>query len=99
SEQHRDLLALAFKRGLGGEDLLDEMLRGVGLGRSEARLGRGGDLFFESGPTAVAEPTAGWTDVVTGMARELEARAAPLQKRAPLGLSCWQYLRGGQCRA
>ena len=30
-EEDRDLLALAFQRGLGGEDLLGEVLGGVGL--------------------------------------------------------------------
>jgi hypothetical protein len=30
-EQHRDLFALALEGALGGEDLLGEMLRGVGL--------------------------------------------------------------------
>ena len=34
-EQHRHLLALAFERGLGGEDFLDEVLRRVALGRLE----------------------------------------------------------------
>ena len=38
-EEHRDLLALALESGLGSEDLLGEMLRRVGLGRREARLG------------------------------------------------------------
>jgi hypothetical protein len=28
-EEHRDLLALAFQGGLGGEDLLGQILRGV----------------------------------------------------------------------
>jgi hypothetical protein len=31
-EEHRDLLALAFQRALGREDLLGEVLGGVGLG-------------------------------------------------------------------
>ena len=39
-EEDRDLLALAFERRLGGQDPLGEVLRGVGLGRGEAR-GRG----------------------------------------------------------
>src|SRR5262249_34897849 len=33
----RDLLALTFEGRLGGEDLLGEMLRGIGLGRVESR--------------------------------------------------------------
>ena len=38
-EEDRDLLALALERGLGGEDLLDEVLGRVGLGRCEPRFG------------------------------------------------------------
>jgi len=42
-EEDGDLLALAFEGGLGSEDLLGEMLRGVGLCCSEAGLrGPGG---------------------------------------------------------
>ena len=36
-EEHRDLLALAFQRRLGGEDLLGEVLGGVGVGGGELR--------------------------------------------------------------
>ena len=36
-EQYRDLLALAFERALGGEDLFGEMFRSVGLGGSKLR--------------------------------------------------------------
>ena len=39
-EQHRDLFALAFQRGLRGKDAFCEMLRGVGVRRRETR-GRG----------------------------------------------------------
>jgi len=35
-EEHRDLFALAFEGAPGGEDLLGEVLRGVGLRRLEA---------------------------------------------------------------
>ena len=35
-EQDGHLLALAFHRRLGGEDLLGEMLGGVGVGRCES---------------------------------------------------------------
>ena len=35
SEEDRDLLALAFQGGFGRQDLLGEVLRGVGLGRFE----------------------------------------------------------------
>jgi len=34
-EEHRDLLALAFEGRLGGEDLLGEVLGGIGLRRRE----------------------------------------------------------------
>ena len=37
-EEHGHLLALAFQGTLGGEDLLGEVLGGVGPGRGEARL-------------------------------------------------------------
>ncbi len=37
-EEHGDLLALALQGGLGGEDLLGEVLGGVGLRRGEPRL-------------------------------------------------------------
>src|SRR5262245_11115797 len=40
-EEHRDLLALTLEIRLGGEDLLGEVLGGVGLGRSKARLPSG----------------------------------------------------------
>jgi hypothetical protein len=38
-KEHRHLLALALEGGAGGEDLLREVPRRVGLGRCEARLG------------------------------------------------------------
>ncbi len=41
-EEDGDLLALALKRGLGGEDLLGQMLWRVGLRRDEARRRAGG---------------------------------------------------------
>src|SRR4029453_496053 len=37
-EEHRDLLAFAFERGLGGEDLLRGVPGRVGVRRGEARL-------------------------------------------------------------
>jgi hypothetical protein len=59
-EENRDLLALAFDRGLRGEDLLGEVPRGVALGRCEAgrrrRLHRSGR---ERSPAAVTELAAG----------------------------------------
>jgi hypothetical protein len=36
-EEHGDLLALALERGLGGEDLLGQVLGGVDFRRTEAR--------------------------------------------------------------
>jgi len=42
-EQHCDLFALALERAPGGEDLLGEVLGGVGLGRREFRRRRRSD--------------------------------------------------------
>jgi hypothetical protein len=39
SEEDRHLFALAFERALGGEDLLGEVLRSVGIGRCKSRFG------------------------------------------------------------
>ena len=41
-KQHGDLLAFAFERGLGGEDLLGEVLGGITRWRSELLRRRGG---------------------------------------------------------
>ena len=61
-EQHGDLLALAFQGGLGGEDLLGQMLRGVAL--------RGGRLGRRDGPerrgALAAELVLGWVPRATG---------------------------------
>jgi hypothetical protein len=57
-EEHRDLLALALQGALRREDLLSEVLGGVGLGRGEAW--RGGTI--EGSRTLTAEP------VVSGVA-------------------------------
>jgi hypothetical protein len=66
-EEHGHLFALAFEGSLRGEDLLGEVLGGVGLRRREPRFGgtaRGGQRC--GAPTAevlarlVREP-AGWT--------------------------------------
>src|SRR3989454_5115895 len=53
-EEHGDLLALAFQGGPGGEDFLGQVLRGVGLGRGEARLP--GRLTAYGSTALVAEP-------------------------------------------
>src|SRR4030095_12251971 len=50
-EEHRHLLTLALEGGAGGEDLLREVPRRVGLGRCEARLGGAGGI---DGPPALA---------------------------------------------
>ncbi len=69
-EQDGDLLALAFESGLRGEDLLGEVLGGVGLGRSEAggRLGRLRRSGRERSPATVAELAAGRHLGATGSA-------------------------------
>ncbi len=51
-EQHRDLLALADHGGAGGQDLLGQMRRRVGLRRGRRRRRN------EPGPATVAEPRA-----------------------------------------
>src|SRR5262245_28109408 len=53
-EEDRDLLALALQGGLRAEDLLSEMLRGVGLGRNYAGLA--GWWTAHRSPALVAEP-------------------------------------------
>src|SRR5262245_28095247 len=72
-EENGDLLALAFQGGLGGEDLLGQMLGRVGLGRRKAWLRTGGDLLAKLGPTAVAKSTARRIDVATRGTRQPEA--------------------------
>ena len=57
-EEDRDLLALALERGFRREDLLGEMLRGVGLGRGEARLSW--RFRRHRCPAPVAELRTGW---------------------------------------
>jgi hypothetical protein len=52
-EQHGDLLALAFERRLGSQDLLGEVLRGIGLWCGTLR---GNSRSGQRGPTLAAEP-------------------------------------------
>jgi hypothetical protein len=47
-EEHRDLLALAFESGLGDEDLLGQVLGGVGRGRGGTRLPGGLTAAYRS---------------------------------------------------
>jgi hypothetical protein len=61
-EEDRDLLALALEGGLRGEDLLDEVLRGVGLGGDR----RGGQ---ERRSALAAELVPGWVRRTTGRTR------------------------------
>ena len=87
-EEHGDLLALAFERGLGGEDLLGEMLGGVGLGCDEAA----------GLPRRLTPPTADRTGCRTALARSvaLATRRAGESRRAP---QPWQNLASEGCRA
>jgi hypothetical protein len=59
---------------------------GVGLGRSETRLRRGGDLLAEPGSAAVAESTSRRIEVITGRARELKACAAAVAEACASGI-------------
>src|SRR5215467_3971633 len=76
SEEYRDLLALAFQRGFGREDLLGEMLRGVALRRRKAWLRTDGALLAKLGSTGVAKSTTRRIDMATGGTRQLKACSA-----------------------
>jgi hypothetical protein len=87
-EQHRNLLALAFERGLGREDLLREVLGGVGLGRDDM----GSSLLRREGlstPAAellarfICEPTRAARDSQRGSAFGAEASARAILMLAP----------------
>ena len=62
-EEHRDLLALAFQGGAGGEDLLGEVWRGVGQGCLVLSQGRGcgwrWDHLWGAGPEQAAARVIG----------------------------------------
>src|SRR5262249_12139538 len=77
-EEHSDLLAFAFQRGFGREDLLGEMLRGVALGRREAWLRTGDGLLAKLASTAAAKSTARRIDVATRGTRQLDACPAAI---------------------
>ena len=67
SEQHRDLLALAFERALGSKDFFSEMFRSIGLGRGEFRCSctfsqRRSALPQNLFPGGFAAPQAGHAD-------------------------------------
>jgi len=57
-EEHRDLLAFAFESAPGGEDLLGEVLRGIGLRGLEAWL----DTSRQRCPALATEFIAGRID-------------------------------------
>ena len=78
-EQHGDLLALTFQGGLGGEDLLGQMLRGVAL--RAGRLGRR-DRPERRGALA-AELVLGWVPGATGgTGRDKRGGALPTELHA-----------------
>src|SRR5262245_17278335 len=52
-EEHSDLLALTFQGALGSQNLFGEVLGGIGLGRSKARLA--GSWAADRRPALVAE--------------------------------------------
>ena len=85
-EEHGDLLALAFQRGLRGQDLLGEVLGRVGLGRGEARLAAGGPA--STGWAHSGQNFAGRGSWVPQFAQGAAARALLAELRRG-GFSVW----------
>src|SRR5262249_53008393 len=73
-EEHGDLLALPFESRLGRQDLLDQVLRRVGLRRGESWWGSGDTA--QRLAAASAELPAGRHDGTTRWASEIEPRPA-----------------------
>ena len=88
-EEHGDLLALAFEGALRGEDLLGEVLRGVGLGAAPNRGRRR------------LRPATAWPHCAAELARpasvrrrtaaqaSASGRRTPRRTRRPSRFSCW----------
>ena len=72
-EEDRDLLALALQGGLGGEDLLGEVLGGVAIGR--ARRSR---RTAQRLTAAVTEAARGWIHLPARGADRLQPTATPI---------------------
>jgi hypothetical protein len=85
-EEDRDLLALAFQRGLGDEDLLGQVLRRVALRGGEARPRLRWLGVPELGAAPVAEATTRWVDLAALGAGQLRRRAAPVAEAGALGI-------------
>ena len=87
-EEHRHLLALAFEGGLRGEDLLGEMLGGVGLRGVELRC-RGGAAVAPAG-AHTRDRTSPWA--TADRPHPVHARASGAahssQNFAPASFSC-----------
>ena len=86
-EEDRDLLALAFEGGLGGEDLLGEVLGGVRLGAGEAARWLGGERGA-AGPTELLARRDGGATARAGRLKPgatvlAEARARVVLRLAP----------------
>ena len=87
-EEHRDLLALALDRALGREDLLGEVLGGVGRGRGERR--RCGRLPALTGLPHLLQNREPAGKSFPHPPQVAPTRAPqPKQKFDPGGLSCW----------
>jgi hypothetical protein len=86
-EEDGDLLALAFQGGLGGEDLLGEVLGSVRLRGGRMNRGRGA----RGHSMAALEAEAGTPGQfrATGVAGERGAGAAAEAEPSGAGLSCW----------
>ena len=75
-EEDGDRLALTFERGLGGEDLLGEVLRGVRSGRGIAGCGGGRWCAPRRLTATVTELTPGRVSAIARRATSLERRSA-----------------------
>ena len=88
-EEHGDLLALALERGLRGEDLLGEVLRGVGLRGGEPRS-RGGAADSPVGCAHSGQNfAAGDSCRRTWRTPAPAARRTPRRTSRPPRFSCW----------
>ncbi len=84
-EKDGDELALPFQGGAGGEDLVDQVLGGVGVGWGEVY---GTSLFPipQLVSTLIAKLTAGWIHISTLGAGQLQFASALAAELRPFGI-------------